>query len=325
MLLLPAFWQPSLHRTAHVAAQGLPFCVAGTGDLLALFRCISCRYCFGTNLREPAMLGAPGRVFATTEVPPPPSSATDLHILLRRFGSQPMSGVAAPPHDGHCRVVVAVVATVHSAFVHPMASSPCGACARGAACGDGIGCAPAIRPPPPMPGRQLAQHKPPPPKGPAPRRDGWRVCAQPETSCNVQKYDREIYARSSEAVHCRIHSVLILPLFMEAACRTAVGVLEVVQTVQDMPFARLARTLSAVLRVPLPPAPSPSRGNSSGRGRLWPGGVAGSPMPHMRDPAEPPSSPACYLATSIHLDCARMPSYRVCIPDENKHVPCREA
>lgn len=49
-------------------AQGLPFCVAGTGDLLALFRCISCRYCFGTDIGAPAMLGAPGRVFATSEV-----------------------------------------------------------------------------------------------------------------------------------------------------------------------------------------------------------------------------------------------------------------
>jgi len=45
------------------ARQGLPFCVAGVGDLLALFRCISCRYCFGTNIEKPDLLGAPGRVF----------------------------------------------------------------------------------------------------------------------------------------------------------------------------------------------------------------------------------------------------------------------
>jgi hypothetical protein len=48
--------------------QGLPFCVAGTGDLLALFRCISCRYCFGTDVAAPLMLGAPGRVFTSSEV-----------------------------------------------------------------------------------------------------------------------------------------------------------------------------------------------------------------------------------------------------------------
>jgi hypothetical protein len=50
------------------ARQGLPFCVAGVGDLLALFRCISCRYCFGTNIEKPDLLGAPGRVFTTMEV-----------------------------------------------------------------------------------------------------------------------------------------------------------------------------------------------------------------------------------------------------------------
>ena len=50
------------------AGQGLPFCVAGVGDLLALFRCISCRYCFGTDATKPELLGAPGRVFTTQEV-----------------------------------------------------------------------------------------------------------------------------------------------------------------------------------------------------------------------------------------------------------------
>ena len=49
-------------------AQGLPFCVAGVGDLLALFRCISCRYCFGTDATKPELLGAPGRVYTTQEV-----------------------------------------------------------------------------------------------------------------------------------------------------------------------------------------------------------------------------------------------------------------
>ncbi len=48
--------------------QGLPFCVAGVGDLLALFRCVSCRYCFGTDPTKPELLGAPGRVFTTQEV-----------------------------------------------------------------------------------------------------------------------------------------------------------------------------------------------------------------------------------------------------------------
>jgi hypothetical protein len=48
-------------------------------------------------------------------------------------------------------------------------------------------------------------------------------------SRNVQKYSREIYARASEALHCRVHATLMLPLFMEQSRRTPVGVLEVVQ------------------------------------------------------------------------------------------------
>lgn len=48
-------------------------------------------------------------------------------------------------------------------------------------------------------------------------------------SRNVQKYSREIYARASEAAHCRVHATLMLPLFMEQARRNVVGVLEVVQ------------------------------------------------------------------------------------------------
>ena len=53
---------------AVVAAQGLPYAVAGVGDLLALFRCISCKYTFSTTTDVPDLLGAPGRVFATGEV-----------------------------------------------------------------------------------------------------------------------------------------------------------------------------------------------------------------------------------------------------------------
>jgi hypothetical protein len=57
------------HRPSHpTAPQGLPFCMAGVGDLLALFRCISCRYGFGTDASCPELLGAPGRVFTSGTV-----------------------------------------------------------------------------------------------------------------------------------------------------------------------------------------------------------------------------------------------------------------
>ena len=56
------------YRTTLPAPQGLPFCMAGVGDLLALFRCISCRYGFGTDASCPELLGAPGRVFTSGTV-----------------------------------------------------------------------------------------------------------------------------------------------------------------------------------------------------------------------------------------------------------------
>lgn len=54
--------------TYPVIVQGQPYCAAGVIDLLALFRCISCRYCFSTDLAKPELLGAPGRVFTSRQV-----------------------------------------------------------------------------------------------------------------------------------------------------------------------------------------------------------------------------------------------------------------
>ena len=48
--------------------QGLPYSINGVGDLLALFRCISCRFAFGTDVARPTSLGAPGRVYTSSEV-----------------------------------------------------------------------------------------------------------------------------------------------------------------------------------------------------------------------------------------------------------------
>jgi hypothetical protein len=48
--------------------QGLPFAIAGVGDLLALFRCVSCRYRFSTDATRPALMGAIGRVYSSCEV-----------------------------------------------------------------------------------------------------------------------------------------------------------------------------------------------------------------------------------------------------------------
>jgi nucleolar complex protein 2 len=38
--------------------QGLPYSINGVGDLLALFRCISCKYKFTTDLTKTHTMGA---------------------------------------------------------------------------------------------------------------------------------------------------------------------------------------------------------------------------------------------------------------------------
>ncbi|KAK9840618.1 hypothetical protein WJX81_004617 [Elliptochloris bilobata] len=81
--------------------KGLPFCVAGVGDLLALFRCISCRYCFGTNIDKPDLLGAPGRVFATME--------PEMSRNVQKYGK-----------DVYLRASEAQQCRVHSTLVIPL-------------------------------------------------------------------------------------------------------------------------------------------------------------------------------------------------------------
>ena len=51
-----------------LSAQGLPYSLAGPGDMLALFRCLSCKYAFSADIKQLSLLGAPGRVFLTKEV-----------------------------------------------------------------------------------------------------------------------------------------------------------------------------------------------------------------------------------------------------------------
>lgn len=47
--------------------QGMPFSLNGCGDLLALFRCISCKYKFSTDTTKTWNMGPVGRVYVTGE------------------------------------------------------------------------------------------------------------------------------------------------------------------------------------------------------------------------------------------------------------------
>jgi len=131
-------WLPEVsgnNRTV-LSTQGLPYAVAGVGDLLALFRCISCRFSFSTDIMQPRLLGAIGRVYTTSE---------------------------------------------------------------------------------------------------------------PEVCGDVQKYDKQIYLRVSEAQRCRVHSTVVIPFFEPAERHRALGVIEVVKNDKGVSFSQLLENVIASL------------------------------------------------------------------------------
>jgi hypothetical protein len=72
--------------------------------------------------------------------------------------------------------------------------------------------------------------------------------------CNdVQKYDKQVYLRVTEAQRCRVHSTLVMPVFDAADASTGaqqpVAVFEVVQSGQSALFPEMLEWLSASLQV----------------------------------------------------------------------------
>ena len=65
----------------------------------------------------------------------------------------------------------------------------------------------------------------------------------------MQKYSKEVYLRASEAQQCRVHSTVVLPLFTTAERKSSLGVVEVVQTRQDMSLAEIVGNLARSLEV----------------------------------------------------------------------------
>lgn len=59
--------RPGTEGSTVLQTKGLPFSLVGPGDLLALFRCLSCKYAFSLDKKQTALMGAPGRVFSTGE------------------------------------------------------------------------------------------------------------------------------------------------------------------------------------------------------------------------------------------------------------------
>lgn len=72
---------------------------------------------------------------------------------------------------------------------------------------------------------------------------------QPEMSNNVQKYDKKVYLRVSEAQRCRVNSTMVLPLYSPDMMHKPVAVFELVQSGKDCPFSMILSKLRKCLEV----------------------------------------------------------------------------
>ena len=107
-------------RLLPLCAQGLPYSINGVGDLLALFRCISCKYKFATDASKPQQMGAVGRVYASGE---PEMShhiqRYDKQVYLRVAEAQVRSGC------GGVTVLCTCASEAGSVDAHVIASRCC--------------------------------------------------------------------------------------------------------------------------------------------------------------------------------------------------------
>lgn len=66
---------------------------------------------------------------------------------------------------------------------------------------------------------------------------------------DVQKYDKQIYLRVSEAQRCRVHSTVVIPFFEPTERHRALGVIEVVKNDKGVSFTQLLENVITSLEV----------------------------------------------------------------------------
>jgi hypothetical protein len=72
---------------------------------------------------------------------------------------------------------------------------------------------------------------------------------QPEFLSDVQQCSKAVYMRTTEAAQCNVRSVLLLPLFGDPQRSSTIGVVEVAQSTDKMPFGNVVSALSAAFKV----------------------------------------------------------------------------
>lgn len=65
----------------------------------------------------------------------------------------------------------------------------------------------------------------------------------------MQKYDKKIYLRVSEAQRCRVHSTVVVPFFEPSVRHRTLGVIEVVRNDRGASFNELMDRVIASLDV----------------------------------------------------------------------------
>ncbi len=75
------------------------------------------------------------------------------------------------------------------------------------------------------------------------------MAVQPEFSHNVQTYDKSVYLRVSDAQRCRVHSTMLLPMYMTSQREHPFAVFEVCQTEKNVLFPSLVDLLQRCLEV----------------------------------------------------------------------------
>ena len=75
---------------------------------------------------------------------------------------------------------------------------------------------------------------------------------QPEFSHNVQTYNKSVYLRVQDAQRCRIHSTMLLPLYMTPQRDHPFAVFEVCQSEKNVMFPSLFDLLQRCLEVQPP-------------------------------------------------------------------------
>ncbi len=227
--------------------------MAGVGDLLALFRCVSVRYRFSTDVMKPTLMGAIGRVYSTLEVRrgvwSHRHSLAAARASLRLYSSRPLYSRSTLGVLRCKRKSQAVEGTFTGArCVRPQRTRPvpCMAPMQHVQHHKHSiqGLVPVVTRVPNTADLPVqAPHAPPVRNLPNPV-----SFPQPEMSHNVQKYDKQVYLRVSEAQRCRVHSTLMVPIFGSEARDSPLAVFELVQGDKDVTFPAVLSQLSSCLQ-----------------------------------------------------------------------------